>query len=468
MYRKNLSADGMFAVLRKSFGKVSDRRGTRAAIGTADALMTALAAFSFKFGSFRKFYERLEEPDGPLAKAIGGLYKIGSVPSPTRIKEIVDPLDHRELSRGFGDLLREVQRGKALEPYVFLDGHYLVAGDGTQYFRSEKIHCKRCLVKTHRGGKKSYSHQMYAGCIVAPGLRQVLPLAPEPIRNGDGNTKNDCERAASGRFFERLRKDHPKMAFVVTGDGLSSNGPHIRKLRSLGMKFILGAKPGDHKYLYGWVEALGDGVGGVSRTFYNGSRVRRRTVQKIRYANGVPLNDGLAVNFLEVEESVERAREEIKHDASGKATVSTVWEAEKKTKFAWVTDIDITEGNAFRIMEGGRKRWSIENETFNTLKNMGYSWEHNYGHGEDNLSTNFALLMMLAFAVDQIQELCCPLFRRALEKTSNCKKYLWERFRENIGGGGWCVDASFFGLVFGSWKNFFGFIVYGRAAFDTG
>ena len=60
---------------------------------------------------------------------------------------------------------------------------------------------------------------------------------------------------------------------------------------------------------------------------------------------------------------------------------------------------------------GGRARWKIENETFNTLKNQGYHLEHNYGHGEQNLSVVLALLMMLAFLVDQVQQLCCPLFQ---------------------------------------------------------
>ena len=35
-------------------------------------------------------------------------------------------------------------------------------------------------------------------------------------------------------------------------------------------------------------------------------------------------------------------------------------------------------------MEGGRARWSIENETFNTLKNSGYHFERNFGHGYKN------------------------------------------------------------------------------------
>lgn len=463
MQRKTLSADGMLAILRKSFRKVADPRSPKAKISTADALMTALSAFSFKFDSFRTFYECLNNSNDSLKASIGQLYKIDDVPSSTRIKEIIDPLNSEELATGFKDIFREVQRGKALEPYVFLDGHYLVAGDGTQYFESEKIHCKRCLTKKHKNGKISYSHQMYAGCIIHPSLKPVIPLAPEPIQNKDGNTKNDCERNASGRFLERLRRDHPKMKFIITEDGLSSNAPHIRKIQSLGMKFILGAKPGDHKYLYDWVNALD--LKTLERTFYNGKKVVRRKIQRIRYVNDVPLNDAnrdLKVNFLELEEIVEKKVEKIGHDNRGMATITYDWEKEKSTKFTWVTDITIKDSNAFTIMEGGRKRWSIENETFNTLKNMGYNWEHNYGHGEDNLATNFALLMMLAFMIDQIQELCCPIFRKVLEKLKNCKKWVWDKMRRKLDLYEW------FKQEFNSWESFFSLIIYGPKELDTG
>ncbi len=48
-------------------------------------------------------------------------------------------------------------------------------------------------------------------------------------------------------------------------------------------------------------------------------------------------------------------------------------------------------------MRGGRARWKIENETFNTLKNQGYHFEHNYGHGKKNLPVVLAMVMLLAF-----------------------------------------------------------------------
>ncbi len=79
-------------------------------------------------------------------------------------------------------------------------------------------------------------------------------------------------------------------------------------------------------------------------------------------------------------------------------------------------------------MRGGRARWKIENETFNTLKNQGYHFEHNYGLGEKNLCLVFAMLMMLAFLIDQTQQLSCKLFRAVWTKLKS-KRALWERMR---------------------------------------
>ena len=101
---------------------------------------------------------------------------------------------------------------------------------------------------------------------------------------------------------------------------------------------------------------------------------------------------------------------------------------EEKREFSWVTDHKITVDNVVHIMRGGRAKWKIENETFNTLKNQGYQLEHNFGHGKDKLQSNFATLMMVAFLVDQIQEAACGLFQAALKKLK-IRRTLWERIR---------------------------------------
>ncbi|GAB6194216.1 hypothetical protein JCM39068_39680 [Desulfocastanea catecholica] len=96
--------------------------------------------------------------------------------------------------------------------------------------------------------------------------------------------------------------------------------------------------------------------------------------------------------------------------------------------FSWVTDILITEKNVSKLIKAGRACWKIENETFNTLKNQGYNLGHNYGLGKKNLSAVFTILMMLAFFIDQVQQLSCWLFQEALQKAES-KRYLWESIR---------------------------------------
>ena len=79
-------------------------------------------------------------------------------------------------------------------------------------------------------------------------------------------------------------------------------------------------------------------------------------------------------------------------------------------------------------MKAGRSRWKIENETFNTLKNLGYHFEHNYGHGKDHLATMFAFLMLFAFYIDQLIQACSHIFQK-IEQNIITKTKLWNTVR---------------------------------------
>lgn len=76
------------------------------------------------------------------------------------------------------------------------------------------------------------------------------------------------------------------------------------------------------------------------------------------------------------------------------------------------------------VVRAGCSRWKVENETFNTLKNLGYNLEHNYGHGKKHISTVFATLMMLAVLIDQIQEACYQYFQAARARLQS-RTALW-------------------------------------------
>jgi hypothetical protein len=119
----------------------------------------------------------------------------------------------------------------------------------------------------------------------------------------------------------------------------------------------------------------------------------------------------------------------------------------KKTKWMWVTDLEPTQDNMKELVKAGRSRWKIENETFNTLKNQGYEFEHNFGHGYKTLSNLFAGMMLLAFLVDQI------LFALDL-KTKQCleKKKRLYRLRD-------VIRMIFFIFCIEDWDMFYRFIL---------
>jgi len=210
--------------------------------------MSAFAMFSLKAPSLLAFDK--ERAEGNLHT----IYGIARVPCDTPMREILDPVSPKWLRPVFRSVFRQLQRGKALEAMTFLDGHYLLALDGTEYFSSQTIHCASCLHKVHRNGSITYFHQLLGAAIIHPDMRAVIPLMPEPIVRHDGTEKNDGERNAAKRFIAKVRQDHPHLKFIVTEDSLSSNAPHIETLHAHGLHDILGVKEGDHASLFQQVQ----------------------------------------------------------------------------------------------------------------------------------------------------------------------------------------------------------------------
>jgi len=396
--RKDLCSDALFAFLHKEFEEIPDRR-QQPIIPLTDALMSGFALFALKDPSLLAFEKRSAD------ETIKNIFQIGAIPSDTNMRMILDEIDPADIMPVFKKTLVILQRGKGLEDMIFYDGHYLISNDGTEYFNSEKVHCAECLTRKHKNGTTEHHHNFLGSAIVHPDQKAVIPLCPEPIKNADGTEKNDCEQNSSKRWIARFRREHPHMKAIVVEDALSANAPHIKDLQNADLRFIIGTKPGSHSYLFSLLAS-----GKVLKHETVDPDGTRRTY---RFINNVALNEGNAdvrVNVLDYCEERPNG---------------------KKQFFTWVTDIPITEENAFMIMRGGRARWKIENETFNTLKNQGYHFEHNFGHGNKNLSTIFALLMMLAFLIDQIQQKCCRVFQAAWEVCGS-KRELWEDMRSLI------------------------------------
>lgn len=427
-FRKDLSIPSLIAHLHQLFSKIPDPRSLGDSnISIVDHLMSGLAVFGLKCPSLLD-YDRKRKGDA-TGKNLRDLYLIKNPPSDTYLRERLDEIDPENMRPAFKKLFSLLQRGKGLEEFEYLDGHFLISGDGTGHFSSSKVSCPYCCKKNHSNGTTTYYHQMFGVCIVHPEKRNVIPLCPEPILNGDGDEKNDCERNACKRFLENFRREHPHLKAILIEDGLSSTAPNIRMIETYGLKYILVAKPGDHKYLFEQLDAS-------DHAQYYEEKTGDGILHQFRFLNGISLNKSnsdVKVNVIEYRQTDSKGRE---------------------TSFSWVTNIYVSTTNIMKIMRGGRARWKIENETFNTLKNLGYNFERNYGHGQKYLATIFCLLMMLAFLIDQIQEICCSLYRKC-RLALHTYRGLWEEMR-----------VLFRRLYLHSWENFYAILADDKA-FNT-
>ena len=371
-----------------------------------DCCQSTLAMMFFQDPSINAFQQRLQ--DKQHVNNLKTLFNVATIPKSTQLRTALDDIPSTEIELLFSDFLRPVQRGKQLERFEFMDGKYLIPLDGVQYFSSNKISCDCCLTKT-TNKITAYYHQVVAATIVCPGIKQVMLLAPEPIQNGDGNTKQDCEIKAGKRLVKKIRTTHPKLKIIIGGDGLYSKQPFIDELKKYGMSFILVAKPTDHTFLYQWFSEFHQ-MGETQQLEIYDIKGRRHFYE---WVNDIPLNgskDADNVGYFEY----------------------TIFKGEKVNYHnSWVTDITISRDNIIQLVKGGRARWKIENEAFNTLKNQGYHLEHNFGHGKKSLSYNLLLFNFLAFFMHQIFELSDLDYQKCRSKFTSRKEY-WNQLRCTI------------------------------------
>jgi hypothetical protein len=339
MMIRPITTTSLLQTVRSGFEQIADHRAANGRISLSDALMSAFGMFSLKDSSLLEFDER-RTTDQNLKQ----IYGLKDVSSDSQMRTILDPVSAEGLKPIFKAVYQGVKQTGVLEQLKF-GGHYLVSLDGSGYFSSKTIHCANCLErKNSKTGEITYHHQLLAGAIVHPERATVVPLAPEPIIKQDGQTKNDCERNAAKRFLAQLRADHPDEPFIITEDALSANAPHLKALKEHNLCFILGVKAGDHAFLFEQVEQA-DQAG--QTTAYEVSH--KGVTHRFRFINQIPLNASnqeVRVNFIEYWE--------IKGD--------------KVQPFCWITDLTVTKLNVFDLMRGGRARWKIENEPFNTLR----------------------------------------------------------------------------------------------------
>jgi hypothetical protein len=156
--------------LRGCFDGFPDkRRGANTTYGMADIGMAAFSVFFMQSPSFLAHQRHFAEAHGRSNCA--SLFGIAKIPSDNHIRDMLDPASPALLQPAFAETVEQLKQiNGGLDVFRRLDGHVLIALDGTEYHCSRKIHCAHCSTRARGNGVTEFYHGMLAATLVAPAM----------------------------------------------------------------------------------------------------------------------------------------------------------------------------------------------------------------------------------------------------------------------------------------------------------
>ena len=388
----------MMRILGKKLEEIPEhRKGENRQYSLRDAGLSGFAVFYTQSPSFLSWQKDMEKKKG--RNNARSLFGIERIPSVEQIKNMLDPVKEGMLGGVFWEVYHRLAERGQLEEYRGIEGTRLISLDGSQSHSSNAIHCPTCRV-TVRKEKAYYSHQVLLAVLCSPRKKEVLALEPEYITPQDGHEKQDCEQAAIKRWVESHAKEFEPWSVTILADDLHSHQPTCELLVKNQMYFILTCKADSHTTLYEELALLAKVEGGIGEQKVRRWNGRHHEIWHYRWAEALPLRreNPLLVNWCEVTIYHADTGEQLYHNS-------------------WATNHLVNTESVASVAESGRARWKVENEGINVLKNHGYHFTHNYGHGTQHLANVLLSLLLLAFLFHTVLDLGCQLYhdiRRSL------------------------------------------------------
>ena len=360
-----LQFDSLVQLLRETMEQFPDRRsGRNTHYSMTDVAFSAFSVFFMQSPSFLDFQRQMGRSKGKHNAA--SLFGVAEVPSDNHIRSLLDEVPPERLYGVFDAVVARLIDTGTLDEFRCIGNDLLLTLDGTEYYRSENIHCRSCHITHHNSGKLSYSHMLITPAFVKPGRKDVIALAPEFIRTSDGAAKAENEIVASKRWLHRMGERLSPLSVTIMGDDLYAAQPFLEMVREQELNFLCVCKPDSHKYLAECIESHRK-LGELEQLTLSEWTGKERRTSVYEWIEDVPIRssqDALLVGWVSVEVFAQDGRR--------------------------------IYGNSF-----------ITNHrlTQQSLKTKGYNLEHNFGHGTHYLCETLATLNILAFLLHTLLDL---------------------------------------------------------------
>lgn len=334
--------------------------------------------------------------NGPSEAKFKALFGVETCPHGDTLDALFSRLEPDQAQEVVTGMAETLIRSKVLYSYRLLERYYVVVMDGTGVLTFSERHCPHCLTRTQHG-QTIYYHPVLEAKVVTP-VGLVVSLMTEFIENpGEYPTKQDCELKAFYRLSERLKERFPRLPICLGLDGLFAGGPTFARCDEYGWKYLVVLQDDDLPTVHREFEALLPLAPENHLRFHTGPQASIQ--QDFRWVNEIVYEDS---QRLEHTVSVVEC-DETRTGSEGQS---------KTSHFKWISNFTVTVKNVTQLAnEGGRLRWKIENEGFNTQKNGGFELEHAYSQNP-TASKVFYFLLQIAHLLSQLVEKG-SLFRKA-------------------------------------------------------
>lgn len=331
-----------------------------------------------------------------------------SLPHGDTIDEVLRELPTQGLEILKAALVVGLIEQKVLRKFRFLGKYYLVAVDGTGMATFDEKHCEHCLTKTSKKGVTTYFHYVLEAKIVTTSGLSVS-LASEFIENEPGRDydKQDCEQKAFVRLAAKIKKFFPRLPICILGDSLYPNNTVFEICSRNNWAFIINLKDGCLKTVQTEVALLMATAG--KKSVYKADK-NSRTTLGYKYLNEIEYS-GNHYSWLECSEEVFVLKTQTSHHQ----------------RFVYITNIPQENQNVVETANSGRLRWKIENEGFNTQKNLGYGLEHKYSRDSFPAMQNYYQTMQIAHMINQLVERTKAVLEIISEHSKQTIVDLWKK-----------------------------------------
>jgi hypothetical protein len=403
VYRIKSVITKRFPELFRLFNALEDSR-KRAGYSMSEIVTGALFMHLLKEGS-RNAYTN-DRRDAIFARNYYRHFKL-RLPHPDTIDEVMRTLEPELLEELKAQLVGSLFEQKVLRRFRFLGKYYFVAVDATGMHTFDHKHCDHCLTKTSKHGVTTWFHYVLeAKLVTSSGL--AISLASEFIENQPGRDyeKQDCEQKAFARLAAKIKKHFPRLPICILADGLYPNKTMFNICRNNNWRFIITLKDGNLKTFHQEVELL-RGTQKEQQVYRADKTSRIKLTYK--YLNNIEY-EGYNYSWVSCDEHKTRLSDKL----------------EETQRFVFITDIGQAPGIVVSCADGGRLRWKIENEGFNTQKNLGYELEHKFSRVSYTAMQNYYLLLQIAHAINQFVVKSADMVELLNEHSKQTIKALWK------------------------------------------